>query len=134
MEQDWNCYLLLQGCFILEYVYEQICELGSMVILVDVNGLLLEIIGDFDFVDCVDCIVLLVGVLWDENQCGINVIGIVLVEEVLIVVFGVEYFLECNGFLVCCVSLIFGLDGWLIGVFDIFGDYCSQQYYMLGLV
>ncbi|WP_153146048.1 sigma-54-dependent Fis family transcriptional regulator [Dechloromonas sp. H13] len=133
-EQDRNRYLLLQGRPIMEHVYDQIRESGSMVILADANGLLLETVGDADFVDRADRIALAAGASWDENQRGTNAIGTALSEEAPIEVLGSEHFLEHNGFLTCCASPLFGPDGRLIGVLDISGDYRSHQRHTLGLV
>ena len=133
-EQDRNRYLLLQGRPIMEHVYEQIRESGSMVILADANGLLLETVGDPDFVDRAGRIALSAGASWDENQRGTNAIGTALAEELPTAVLGAEHFLGNNSFLTCCASPIFGPDGRLVGVLDISGDYRSQQRHTLGLV
>jgi len=133
-EQERNRYLLTQGRAIMEHVYEQIRESGSMVVLADANGLLLETVGDPDFVDRADRIALSAGASWDENQRGTNAIGTALSEERPVEVLGAEHFLENNGFLTCCASPIFGPDGRLIGVLDISGDYRIAQRHTLGLV
>lgn len=133
-EQDRNRHLLLQGRPIMEHVYEQIRASGSMVVLADANGLLLETVGDADFVDRADRIALTAGASWDENQRGTNAIGTALAEELPTEVLGAEHFLAHNGFLTCCASPIFGPDGRVIGVIDISGDYRSQQRHTLGLV
>jgi len=133
-EQDRNRYLLSHGRPIMEHVYEQIRESGSMVILADANGLLLETVGDPDFVGRADRIALMTGASWDENQRGTNAVGTALAEEKPTAVLGAEHFLEHNSFLTCCASPIFGPDGRLIGVIDISGDYRSQQRHTLGLV
>jgi transcriptional regulator of acetoin/glycerol metabolism len=133
-EQDRNRYLLQLGRPIMEHVFEQIRESGSMVILADANGMVLETVGDPDFVDRADRIALSAGASWDENQRGTNAIGTALTEEEPAEVFGAEHFLEHNGFLTCCASPIFGPDGRLIGVLDISGDYRSQRHHTLGLV
>ena len=133
-EQDRNRYLLQLGRPIMEHVFEQIRESGSMVILADANGLLLETVGDADFVDRADRIALSAGASWDENQRGTNAIGTALTEEEPAEVLGAEHFLEHNGFLTCCASPIFGPDGRLIGVLDISGDYRSRRHHTLGLV
>ena len=133
-EQDRNRFLLVQGRPIMEHVYEQIRESGSMVILADANGLLLETVGDADFVSRADRVALSAGASWDENQCGTNAIGTALSEESPVSILGAEHFLERNGFLTCCASPIFGPDGRLIGVLDISGDYRSHQHHTLGLV
>ncbi len=133
-EQDRNRTLLQQGRAIMEQVYEQIRESGSMVILADANGLLLETVGDADFLDRADRVALATGASWDENQRGTNAIGTALLEEAPVAVLGGEHFMTCNNFLTCCASPIFGPDGRLIGVLDISGDYRSQQHHTLGLV
>lgn len=53
-EQERNRFLLTQSRPIMEHVFEQIRESGSMVILADANGLLLETVGDPDFVSRAD--------------------------------------------------------------------------------
>lgn len=133
-EQDRNRYLLQQGRPIMEHVFEHIRESGSMVILADANGLLLETVGDAEFLDRADRVALAAGASWDENQRGTNAIGTTLLEETPIEVLGGEHFLESNGFLTCCASPIFGPDGRLIGVLDISGDYRAPQRHTLGLV
>ena len=132
-EQMRNGCLLKQVRPIMEHVYEQIRESGSMVILADANGLLLETVGDPDFVDRADRVALAPGASWDENQRGTNAIGTALSEERPVEVLGGEHFLEHNGFLTCCASPIFGPDGALIGVLDISGDYRATQRHTLGL-
>ena len=132
-EQERNRFLLAQGRPIMEHVFEQIRESGSMVILADANGLLLETVGDADFVNRADRVALAAGASWDENLRGTNAIGTALSEEAPVAVLGAEHFLEHNSFLTCCASPIFGPDGRLLGVLDISGDYRSQQHHTLGL-
>jgi transcriptional regulator of acetoin/glycerol metabolism len=132
-EQLRNGCLLKQIRPIMEHVYEQIRESGSMVILADANGLLLETVGDPDFVDRADRVALAPGASWDENQRGTNAIGTALSEERPVEVLGGEHFLAHNGFLTCCASPIFGPDGALMGVLDISGDYRATQRHTLGL-
>ena len=132
-EQERNRFLLAQGRPIMEHVFEQIRESGSMVILADANGLLLETVGDADFVNRADRVALAAGASWDENLRGTNAIGTALSEEAPVAVLGAEHFLEHNSFLTCCASPIVGPDGRLLGVLDISGDYRSQQHHTLGL-
>ncbi|MGB0126567.1 MAG: sigma-54-dependent Fis family transcriptional regulator [Rhodocyclaceae bacterium] len=134
VEQERNRQLMNHGRPIMEHVYEQIHESGSMVILADANGLLLETMGDADFVNRADRVALSAGASWDENQRGTNAIGTALAEEGPAKILGAEHFLEHNGFLTCCASPIFGPDGRLVGVMDISGDYRSHQIHTLGLV
>ena len=133
-EQERNRFLLTQSRPIMEHVFEQIRESGSMVILADANGLLLETVGDPDFVSRADRVSLMAGASWDENLRGTNAIGTALAEESPVTVLGAEHFLQHNGFLTCCASPIYGPDGRLVGVLDISGSYRSLQRHTLGLV
>ena len=133
-EQERNRYLLLQGRPIMEHVFEQIRESGSMVVLSDANGLLLETVGDAEFVDRADRVTLSAGASWDENLRGTNAIGTALAEEMSAEVLGAEHFLVNNSFLTCCASPIFGPDGRIIGVLNISGDYRVQKHHTMGLV
>ncbi|HEX5801915.1 MAG TPA: sigma 54-interacting transcriptional regulator, partial [Azospira sp.] len=133
-EQERNHQLLRQSRPIMEQLYEQIRESGSLVILADQNGLILESIGDVDFVSRADRVALMAGASWDENLRGTNAIGTTLAEEAPTAILGSEHFLEHNGFLTCCASPIFGADGRLIGVLDISSDYRNHQRHTLGLV
>jgi transcriptional regulator of acetoin/glycerol metabolism len=132
-EQDRNRYLIKHGRPIMEDVYELIRDSASMVILADANGLLLETVGDADFVSRAQRIALAPGASWDENNVGTNAIGTVLAEEAATGIFGAEHFLAQNTFLTCCASPIFGPDGRLLGVLDISGDYRVLQRHTLGL-
>ncbi|MBW7902705.1 MAG: sigma-54-dependent Fis family transcriptional regulator [Rhodocyclaceae bacterium] len=133
-EQERNHLLLRQSQPILEQLYEQIRDSGSMVLLADQNGLILESVGDADFVSRADRVMLMPGASWDENLRGTNAIGTTLAEETPTTILGSEHFLEGNAFLTCCASPIFGADGRLIGVLDISSDYRSHQRHTLGLV
>ncbi len=133
-EQERNHQLLRQSRPIMEQLYEQIRDSGSMVILADQNGLILESVGDADFVSRADRVALMAGASWDENLRGTNAIGTAIAEEAPSAILGSEHFLEHNGFLTCCASPIFGADGRLIGVLDISSDYRNQQRHTLGLV
>src|SRR5574343_1898106 len=132
-EQERHRALLTLGRPVMEHVYDQIRESGSMVILADASGLLLETVGDPDFVSRADRVMLAAGASWDENLRGTNAIGTALAEEQPIAVLGAEHFMENNAFLTCCASPIFGPDGRLLGVLDISGDYRTQQRHTLGL-
>lgn len=133
-EQERNHRLLRQSRPIMEQLYEHIRDSGSMVLLADQNGLILESIGDADFVSRADRVMLMPGASWDENLRGTNAIGTTLAEETSTAILGNEHFLDHNAFLTCCASPIFGADGRLVGVLDISSDYRTQQRHTLGLV
>ena len=133
-EQDRNRQLLNLGRPVMEHVFEQIRDSGSMVVLADSGGLLLETVGDADFLDKAGRVALSAGASWDEVLRGTNAIGTALAEESAVEIRGQEHYLSSNGFLTCCASPIFGPEGRLIGVLDISGDYRGYQSHTLGLV
>ncbi|AXS81393.1 sigma-54-dependent Fis family transcriptional regulator [Dechloromonas sp. HYN0024] len=133
-ERNRNRFLLAQGRPIMEHIYEQIRKSGSMVILADANGLLLETIGDSDFVYRADRVALTSGASWGEPHRGTNAIGTAITEKSPVSTIGGEHFFERNSFLTCSASPIFGPDGCLVGVLDISSDYRNYHQHTLGLV
>jgi transcriptional regulator of acetoin/glycerol metabolism len=133
-EQDRNRQLLNLGRPVMEHVFEQIRNSGSMVILADSSGLLLDTVGDAEFLDKAGRVALSAGASWDEMLRGTNAIGTALAEESSVEIRGEEHYLSSNGFLTCCASPIFGPDGRLIGALDISGDFRGYQPHTLGLV
>lgn len=133
LELERNLQWLQQGRLVMRQVFAQIRESRSMLILTDANGLILETVGDADFVKNAERIALSAGAYWDESQCGTNAIGTALAEEAAIQVLGGEHFFERHHFLASCASPIFGPDGKLIGVFNISGDHQNDERHTLAL-
>lgn len=133
-EQARNAELLNLARPVMEHVFEQIADSGSMVILADAQGLLLETLGDPGFVGRAARVALSAGASWEESLRGTNAIGTALAEAVPTEVHGAEHFLSPNHFLACCASPIFSPAGMLLGVLDISGDYRGYHAHTLGLV
>lgn len=119
---------------VMEYVYEQIRQSGSMVILSDRQGTILHTIGDAEFLDRAARVALAPGASWQEDRRGTNAIGTALIEEQAVEIFGAEHFVERNTFLTCSATPLFDPRGDLIGVLDISGDHRAYQSHTLGLV
>ncbi|MBL8446532.1 MAG: sigma-54-dependent Fis family transcriptional regulator [Zoogloeaceae bacterium] len=132
--RDRNGFLLSHARGILNHLYEQIRSTGSVVILSDSVGMILESLGDPDFVAQANRAELQPGASWDETGRGTNAIGTSLSERVPIEIVGSEHFLDRNGFLTCSASPIFDAHERLMGVLDISGDYRAYQRHTLGLV
>ena len=132
--RDRNAFLLSHARGVLSHLYEQIRSTGSVVILSDSNGLVLEGLGDPDFVNRADKVALKAGAQWGEVQRGTNAIGTAIAEQQPVEVVGAEHFFDCNAFLTCSASPIFDASGQLLGVLDISGDSRSYERHTLGLV
>ena len=119
---------------VMDYVYEQIQDSHSMVILANPQSTLLHTLGDAPFLNKAERVALRSGAIWTEEARGTNAIGTALVEAAPLRVEGAEHFLEANGFLTCAASPIFSAQGQLLGVLDISGDQRQAQAHTLGLV
>jgi len=119
---------------VMEYLHAQTRDSDSMVILADENGVLLQALGDPDFLTRAERVALSPGASWNERYRGTNAIGTALAESRPLVVHGGEHFLERNGFLSCAAAPLIAPDGRLLGVLDISGDQRQHHPHTLGLV
>lgn len=119
---------------VMEYLHTQTRDSGSMVILADDKGVLLQALGDADFLTRAERVALAPGASWHERHRGTNAIGTALVEGRPLVVHGGEHFLERNGFLSCASVPLSAPDGRLLGVLDISGDERQHHPHTFGLV
>jgi len=119
---------------VMEYLHAQTRDSGSMVILADDKGVLLQAIGDTDFLTRAERVALTPGASWHERHRGTNAIGTALAEGRPLVVHGGEHFLERNGFLSCASVPLSAPDGRLLGILDISGDERQHHPHTFGLV
>ncbi len=126
--------LLAHSRPVMEYLFDQVRQSHSMVILADKRATLLHTLGDVDFLTKAERVALASGSSWHEKHRGTNAIGTALAEASSIEIHGAEHFLERNGFLTCAAAPIMSANGELMGVIDISGDHRSRHPHTLGLV
>jgi transcriptional regulator of acetoin/glycerol metabolism len=119
---------------VMEYLHAQTRDSGSMVILADDRGVLLQALGDADFLSRAERVALTPGASWHERYRGTNAIGTALAESAAVAVHGGEHYLERNGFLTCAAAPVTAPNGRLLGVLDISGDQRSRHPHTFGLV
>jgi transcriptional regulator of acetoin/glycerol metabolism len=119
---------------VMEYLHGQTRDSGCMVILADDRGMLLQTLGDADFLGRAERVALRPGASWNESHRGTNAIGTALAEAAPVVVHGAEHFLERNAFLTCAAATVSAPDGRLLGVLDISGDQRGRHPHTFGLV
>ncbi|GIX28128.1 MAG: sigma-54-dependent Fis family transcriptional regulator [Burkholderiales bacterium] len=119
---------------VMETLYQEIRNTGSMVLLADPQGFILHSLGDPDFVEKAQRVALEPGASWAEESKGTNAIGTAVVERSPVAVHGPEHYLERNAFLTCSAAPIFDPSGRVAGVLDISGDYRSHHAHTLALV
>lgn len=127
-------HLLTRARPVLEYLHAQTRDSGSMVLLADDRGFVLDALGDADFMDRAGRVALRPGASWHEHHRGTNAIGTALAEGAAVTVHGGEHFLERNTFLTCSAAPLAGPDGVLLGALDISGHCRSRGAHTASLV
>lgn len=126
--------LLAQARPVMEFVFEQMRDTGSLVVLADTRGLLLHSLGDAEFLERAERVALRPGALWSESARGTNAIGLSLVERRPVVIHGGEHFFEHHSFLTCAAAPIIDPGGSLLGVLDVSGHHRNHQPHTFALV
>ncbi len=106
---------------------------GSMVILTDDQGWILDAGGHPKFLDRAGRVALAPGACWNESLAGTNAIGTAIAEARSVEVRGGEHYLAPHSILSCSAAPIFDPFGQLVGVLDISGDSRVPQVHALGL-
>ncbi len=107
---------------------------GSIVVLTDDSGWVLDAAGHPQFLDKAGRVALMPGTCWNEAQVGTNAIGTAIVERRAVEVRGSEHYRATHGILTCNATPIHDPYGRLVGVLDITGDSRAQHLHALGLV
>ena len=129
-----NHELLAYSRPVMQYLFEQVQPLQSVVVLADQRGTLMHTLGDAHFMSKSARVALAAGACWHEEQRGTNAIGTALAEQCAVEIHGAEHFLERNGFLTCAAAPIMSSCGTLLGILDVSGEQHSGHPHTLGLV
>jgi transcriptional regulator of acetoin/glycerol metabolism len=119
---------------VIEYLHAQTRGSGSLVLLADDRGVVLQTMGDLDFLSRAERVALMPGTSWHERHRGTNAIGTALAEACPVAIHGAEHYLDRNGFLTCAAAPVAAPDGRLLGVLDISGDQRGRHPHTFGLV
>lgn len=119
---------------VMERLYNFVKNTGFQVVLSDETGFLLDVIGDPDVTSRTRQVELCPGGNWSEAARGTNAIGTAIFERRPVQVFAAEHYCQPNHFLVCSASPIFDVDGQMVGVLDLSGDYHNSNVHTLGMV
>jgi transcriptional regulator of acetoin/glycerol metabolism len=117
-----------------EALYGDAKVTGSVVILTAPTGLILDAIGNADFLDKAARVALRPGVSWNEEQTGTNAIGTALHEHRPVEVRGAEHYFGAHRMLSCSASPILDGRGRTVGVLDLSGEASVHHVHALGMV
>jgi transcriptional regulator of acetoin/glycerol metabolism len=115
-------------------VAETLSDAGTMAIITDFRGVILEVGGDRKTIDAAHNIRLEIGAAWDEQDTGTNGIGTALATGQMTVVNAHEHF--CEGVKAwACVGapIISPIDGRILGVVDFSGPHDIFQRHNIAL-
>jgi len=104
-----------------------IAATGSIALLTDEAGWILDAEGNPAFLDKAGRVALMPGVRWDETTVGTNAIGTAIVEGRSVEVRGGEHYFAPHAILTCSATPIFDPYGQRVGVLDISGDARQQH-------
>lgn len=119
---------------VMETLYAQIVNTHNMVVLTDAQGVIMQTMGDADFLEKADRVALQHGVSWSERGKGTNAIGTAIAERLPTLVHADQHFLRANHFLTCSAAPIFNHHGDVVGVLDVSGDQRSYHQHTMALV
>jgi transcriptional regulator of acetoin/glycerol metabolism len=108
-------------------------DTGSVAILTDADGWILDAEGSTGFLDRAGRVALRPGACWNEARVGTNAIGTAIADARAVEVRGGEHYAAANRILNCAAAPIFDPYGQLVGVLDISGDAAIAQMHALGL-
>ncbi|MDD3764028.1 MAG: sigma-54-dependent Fis family transcriptional regulator [Nevskiales bacterium] len=118
----------------LEALHADARDTGSVVILTDADGLVLDTVGDTEFAGRAAQVALRPGVAWGEASTGTNAIGTALVERRPMAVRGAEHFFVPHRILSCYAAPILDPQGQLAGALDLSGHAAISHVHALGMV
>ncbi|MFT3670061.1 MAG: sigma-54-dependent Fis family transcriptional regulator [Pseudoxanthomonas sp.] len=108
-------------------------DTGSIAILTDAEGWILDAEGSAAFLDKAGRVALMPGACWSEARVGTNAIGTAIADGLAVEVRGAEHYAAPHRILNCAASPIFDPCGRMVGVLDISGDAAVAQVHALGL-
>ncbi|KRA46922.1 sigma-54-dependent Fis family transcriptional regulator [Pseudoxanthomonas sp. Root630] len=108
-------------------------DTGSIAILTDADGWILDAEGSAAFLDKAGRVALMPGACWSEARVGTNAIGTAIADGLAVEVRGAEHYAAPHRILNCAASPIFDPQGRMVGVLDISGDASVAQVHALGL-
>lgn len=118
----------------LEMLAGEARDTGSVVILADADGMILDSIGDTGFLSRAAQVALRPGVSWTEASTGTNAIGTAIAERRPITVDGPEHFYPEHAVLRCAATPILDPRGAIVGALDMSAPSASGHGHALGLI
>lgn len=112
----------------------QIAKSNYAIVLTDADGMLLNCLGDPDFIRIASKAGLMPGAVWSERYQGTNGMGTSLALQQPVMVHQGDHYLFCNTGLTCAAAPIFDWQGNVLAVLDASGETNRAPCHILDLV
>ncbi|WP_425105073.1 sigma-54-dependent Fis family transcriptional regulator [Ancylobacter sp.] len=118
----------------MQLLYEQIAGSNFMIAFADAGGVVLDALSDPSFADSEAGRSIVPGSVWLEGGRGTNALGLALVEQAPVSIYGREHFFACHGHLSCAAVPIFDPADRLVGLLDASSSNEARQQHTHALV
>ncbi len=118
----------------MQLLYEQIAGSNFMIAFADAGGVVLDALSDPSFADSEAGRSIVPGSVWLEGERGTNALGLALVEQAPVSIYGREHFFACHGHLSCAAVPIFDPADRLVGLLDASSSNEARQQHTHALV
>ena len=118
----------------MENLYRIVAGSGFVVVLTDVHGYIMEILGDKGTLTNPMTVSFFQGANWSEVKAGTNAIGTALVIKKPIQVNGYEHYCRKHHCLTCSAAPILDAQGNVLGILDVSGESAAAHLHTLGMV
>lgn len=118
----------------MDNLYRIVAGSGFVVVLTDVRGYIIEILGDNDTLINPMTVSFFQGASWSEEEAGTNAIGTALVTRKPIQVSGSEHYCRKHHCLTCSAAPILDEEGSVLGILDVSGKSTAAHLHTLGMV
>lgn len=127
--------LLSAGTPVMATVRDFLAETGTVMVLTDPKGTVLNLEGDTSTLSAAEIVHLTAGANWSESACGTNAIGTTLEIGKPVQIHSAEHYCEGIKRWSCSATVIRDpLDGSILGVLDVSGLSASYNRHTLALV
>ena len=117
----------------IETLYHVTKGAGFLVVFVDADGYILKRVGNQSDIETISYSNFIEGTKWTEDIMGTNAIGLALVTDKPVQVYGYEHFCKHNCLATCSAAPIHDSKGNIIGVIDLSGRYENTNAHTLGM-
>ena len=118
----------------MQLLHEQIAGSDFMVAFADADGVVLDTLSDHRFSQSDAGRSIVPGSVWLEDGRGTNALGLALVEQAPIAIYGGEHYFSCHGHLSCMAVPIFDPCDRLVGLLDASSPNEARQQHTHALV